>query len=73
MAAFGAAAKGSTLLNFCGIDETMIDYVADEIPYKIGKYLPGSCLPIVGSEAIRETRPDFILILPWNHKEEIMR
>jgi hypothetical protein len=72
VAAFGAAAKGSTLLNFCGIDETMIDYVADEIPYKIGKYLPGSCLPIVASEAIRETRPDFILILPWNHKEEII-
>jgi len=72
VAAFGAAAKGSTLLNFCGIDETMVDYVADEIPYKIGNYLPGSCLPIVAPEVIKRTRPDFILILPWNHKEEIM-
>jgi len=72
VAAFGAAAKGSTLLNFCGIDETMVDYVADEIPYKIGKYLPGNCLPIVAPETIRATRPDFILILPWNHKEEIL-
>jgi SAM-dependent methyltransferase len=73
VAAFGAAAKGSTLLNFCGVDETMIDYVADEIPYKIGKFLPGSCLPILSPEIIPATRPDFILILAWNHKEEIMR
>jgi hypothetical protein len=72
VAAFGAAAKGSTLLNFCGINETMVDYVADEIPYKIGKYLPGSCLPIVAPEVNNATRPAFILILPWNHKEEIV-
>ena len=71
VAAFGAAAKGSTLLNFCGIDETMVDYVADEIPYKIGKYLPGSCLPIVAPESSKQPAR-IILIFPGNHKEEIM-
>jgi len=73
VAAFGAAAKGSTLLNFCGIDDTMIDYVVDEIPYKIGRYLPGSCLPIVAPDAIRADRVDYVLILAWNHKEEIIK
>ena len=64
VAAFGAAAKGSTLLNFCGIDETMIDYVADEIPYKIGKYLPGSCLPIVRPGSHQSNPPGFHLDSP---------
>jgi SAM-dependent methyltransferase len=70
---FGAAAKGSTLLNACGVDGSQIDYVVDETPAKTGKYLPGSHLPIVGIDAVRRTRPDYVLILAWNHKDEIMR
>jgi SAM-dependent methyltransferase len=69
---FGAAAKGSTLLNFCGVDGSQIDYVVDETPAKQGKYMPGSRLPVVGIEAISRTRPGYVLILAWNHKEEIM-
>ena len=70
---FGAAAKGNTLLNFCGVNSSHIDYVVDETPTKTGKYLPGSHVPIVGIEAIRRTRPEHILILAWNHKDEIIR
>ena len=72
VAGFGAAAKGSTLLNYCGVSNGQIEYVVDETPAKVGKYLPGSHLPIVPLETIGQTRPDFILILPWNHKTEIM-
>lgn len=70
---FGAAAKGSTLLNVCGVDGSQIDCVVDETPAKRGKYLPGSRLPIVGIEAVHRARPDYVLILAWNHKDEIMR
>ncbi|MDQ4082168.1 MAG: class I SAM-dependent methyltransferase [Actinomycetota bacterium] len=70
--AYGAAAKGNTLLNYCGIRADFVDYVVDRSPHKQGLFLPGTRLPIVPPERTRETRPDFLLILPWNLKEEII-
>lgn len=70
--AYGAAAKGNTLLNYCGIRVDMIEYVVDASPHKIGKYMPGSHLPIVSEERIRESKPDYIVILPWNLRDEIV-
>ena len=70
---YGAAAKGNTLLNFCKINKDCIDYVVDNNPHKQGLYLPGSHIPIKNPEEIMKTKPDFILILPWNIKEEIMK
>ena len=72
IAAFGAAAKGNTFLNYCGIKRDIIDFVVDSNPHKQGLYLPGSLIPIVGIEALRENKPDYLLILPWNLKEEIV-
>ncbi len=72
VAAYGAAAKGNTLLNFCGVDTSLIDYVVDLSPHKQGLFLPGSRLPIYPPSRLAETKPDFILILPWNLKDEIM-
>ncbi len=69
--AYGAAAKGNTLLNYCGIRRDTIDFVADASEHKQGKFLPGSHIPIISEEGIRQTRPDYILILPWNLKDEI--
>lgn len=69
---YGAAAKGNTMLNYCGIKNDLIDYVADISPYKQGRYLPGSRIPIAAPDRIRNTKPDYVLILPWNIKEEIM-
>jgi len=69
---YGAAAKGNTLLNYCGIRTDLIDYVVDRSPRKQGRYLPGTHIPIHSPERIRETRPDAILILPWNVKDEVM-
>ena len=71
-AAFGAAAKGNTLLNYCGVGPEFIDYVVDSNPHKQGLYLPGSRIPIFPPERIRETRPDYVLILPWNLADEIV-
>ena len=71
VAAFGAAAKGNTFLNYCGIKNDLIDFVVDSNPHKQGLYLPGSLIPIVGREALREHKPDYVLILPWNLTEEI--
>jgi SAM-dependent methyltransferase len=73
VAAYGAAAKGNTLLNYCGLRGDAIDYVADRNPYKQGRYLPGSHIPIHAPERIAETRPDYLLILPWNLEEEVVR
>ena len=70
--AYGAAAKGNTLLNYCGIRSDFIDYVVDRSPHKQGLYMPGSRLPILAPEQVRETRPDYLLILPWNLREEIV-
>jgi SAM-dependent methyltransferase len=71
IAAYGAPGKGNTLLNYCGIRTDFIDYAADKNPYKQGRYLPGTRIPIVHPDKISETQPDFILILPWNIKHEI--
>jgi SAM-dependent methyltransferase len=70
--AYGAAAKGVTLLNACGVEDDLIDYVVDRSPHKQGRYLPGVRLPIRPPEAVAETRPDYLLILPWNLAEEIV-
>lgn len=72
IAAYGAPAKGNTLLNYCGIRNDFIDYVVDKNPHKQKHYLPGTRIPIYDPEKIRETKPDYLLILPWNIKEEIM-
>ena len=69
---YGAPAKGNTLLNYCGIGTDFIDYTVDRNPHKQGLYLPGSHIPIYGPEKIFETRPDYLLILPWNLKDEII-
>ena len=71
--AYGAAAKGNTLLNYCGIRNDFLDYVVDRSPHKQGRFLPGTRLPVYAPERISETRPDYILILPWNLREEIVR
>lgn len=70
--AYGAPAKGNTLLNYCRIGCDIIDYTVDRNPRKQGRYLPGSHIPILHPKVIRETRPDYVLILPWNWKEEIV-
>lgn len=72
IAAFGAAAKGNTFLNTCRVGHDAIAFVVDDTPAKQGKYLPGSRIPVVAEAAIRASRPDLILILPWNVKAEIM-
>jgi len=69
---YGAAAKGNTLLNFCGIRTDFLDYVVDRSPHKQGLFLPGTHIPIFAPERIGETRPDYVLILPWNLRAEIM-
>lgn len=71
VAAYGAAAKGNTLLNYAGVRPDLLAYVADASPHKQGRYLPGSRIPVVAEARIRETRPDFVVILPWNLREEI--
>jgi hypothetical protein len=68
---YGAAAKGNTLLNYCGIRTDFIDYTCDRSPHKQGKFLPGTHIPIYSPDKIAETKPDYVLILPWNLKEEI--
>ena len=69
---YGAPAKGNTLLNYCGVRSDFIDYTVDRNPYKQGRFLPGVHIPIYGPERIRETRPDYVLILPWNLKDEVV-
>lgn len=68
---YDASGKGNTLLNYCGISTDFLDYTVARNPCKQGKYLPGTHIPIFPPERIAETRPDFVLILPWNLKEEI--
>ena len=70
---YGAAAKGNTLLNYCGVRNDFLDYVVDASPHKQGRYLPGSRLPIHAPDRILATRPDYVLILPWNIRDEITR
>jgi 2-polyprenyl-3-methyl-5-hydroxy-6-metoxy-1,4-benzoquinol methylase len=71
VAAYGAAAKGNTLLNYCGVKTGLIDFVADANPYKQNKFLPGSHIRIVSESLIQQEKPDYIVIFPWNIKEEI--
>lgn len=73
IAGYGAPGKGNTLLNYCGIRTDFLDYTVDRSPYKQGKFLPGTHIPILHPDRIRETRPDYVLILPWNLKQEIMK
>ncbi|MCB0631388.1 MAG: class I SAM-dependent methyltransferase [Saprospiraceae bacterium] len=70
---YGAPGKGNTLLNYCGIRTDFLDYTVDRSPHKQGNFLPGTHIPIYHPDKIRETRPDYVLILPWNLKEEISR
>ncbi|MEP7296989.1 MAG: class I SAM-dependent methyltransferase [Burkholderiales bacterium] len=71
VAAYGAAAKGNTLLNYAGIRPDLLPFVVDASPHKQGRYLPGSRIPVVPESVLRERRPDFVLILPWNLRDEI--
>ena len=71
VAAYGAAAKGNTLLNYAGVRPDLLPYAVDKNPAKLGKFLPGSRIPIVPEEKLRSDRPDIVLILPWNIKEEV--
>jgi hypothetical protein len=71
MAAYGAAAKGNTLLNYCGVKSDLVEYVVDANPHKQNKYLPASHIPVVKEEELKNSRPDFVIILPWNLREEI--
>jgi SAM-dependent methyltransferase len=73
IAGYGAPGKGNTLLNYCGIRTDFIDYTVDRNPYKHGKYTPGTHIPIYDPDKISETKPDYIFILPWNLKNEIMQ
>jgi SAM-dependent methyltransferase len=72
IAAYGAPAKGNTLLNYCGVSTDFIEYAVDRNPFKQGRLLPGSRIPVVAPERILQTRPDYLLILPWNIKEEVI-
>ncbi|OUR98795.1 SAM-dependent methyltransferase [Halobacteriovorax marinus] len=71
VAAYGAAAKGNTLLNYCGVKKDLLSFVVDASPYKQGKYLPGSRIPVVNMDVLLKEKPDYIIILPWNLKTEI--
>jgi SAM-dependent methyltransferase len=69
---YGAPGKGNTLLNYCGIRRDFLDYTVDRSPHKQGRYTPGTHIPILHPDVIRETRPDYVLILPWNLRDEIV-
>jgi SAM-dependent methyltransferase len=71
VAAYGAAAKGNTLLNYAGVRPDLLPYVVDRNPAKQGKYLPGSRIPVVNEACLKQDQPDYIVILPWNLREEI--
>ena len=72
VAAYGAAAKGNTLMNYAGVRPDHIAFVVDRNPAKQGRFMPGSRIPIVGEERLRETRPDDIVLLPWNLRDELV-
>ncbi len=73
IAGYGAPGKGNTLLNYCGIRADLMEFTVDRNPYKWGRFLPGTRIPIRPPEALDETRPDYVLVLPWNLREEIAR
>ena len=71
IAGYGAPAKGNTLLNYCGVGTDLLEYTVDRSPHKQGRLLPGSRIPIHAPERVFDTRPDYLLILPWNLRDEI--
>lgn len=73
VAGYGAPGKSATLLHYCGIGKDLIEYTVDRSPYKQGRFLPGTHIPIYHPDRIRETKPDYVVILPWNLKDEIMQ
>jgi SAM-dependent methyltransferase len=73
IAGYGAPGKGNTLLNYCGIRTDFLEYTVDRNPYKQGMYLPGTHIPIYHPDKIKNTRPDYVFILPWNFKDEIIQ
>jgi hypothetical protein len=73
VAGYGAPGKSATLLHYCGIGKDLIQFTVDRSPYKQGRFLPGTHIPIFHPDRIREAKPDYIIILPWNLKDEIMR
>jgi SAM-dependent methyltransferase len=73
VAGYGAPGKSATLLHYCGIGKDLIEYTVDRSPYKQGRFLPGNHIPIYHPDRVRETKPDYIVILPWNLKDEIMQ
>jgi SAM-dependent methyltransferase len=73
VAAYGAAAKGNTLLNFCGVKHDLIEYVVDANPAKQNKFLPASHIPVVDEDMLKASKPDYVLILPWNLRDEITK
>ena len=72
MAAYGAAAKGNTLMNYSGVRDDLVAFVVDRNPAKQGKYMPGSRIPIVHEDRLQQARPDYIVLLPWNLRPELM-
>ena len=73
VAGYGAPAKGNTLLNYCGIGPELLPFTVDRSPHKQGLFLPGSRIPVRAPDELRAARPDYVLVLPWNHREEIMQ
>ena len=72
VAGYGAPAKGNTLLNYCGVGPELLAFTVDRSPHKQGRFLPGTQIPIFAPERIFATRPDYVFILPWNLKDEII-
>jgi len=73
VAGYGAAAKGNTLLNYCGVKNDLIEYVVDANPHKQDKYMPASHIPVVNEDHLKNNKPDYVIILPWNLKEEVIK
>ena len=73
VAGYGAAAKGNTLLNYCGIKNDLVEFVVDANPHKQNKWLPASHIPVVNEQHLKDSKPDYVLILPWNLKDEIVK
>jgi hypothetical protein len=73
VAAYGAPAKGNTLLNYCGIGPELVAFTVDRSPHKQGRLLPGTRIPVKAPDAIMKEKPDYLLILPWNLKDEVMQ
>ena len=73
VAAYGAAAKGNTLMNYAGVRPDLLSFVVDRNPAKQGRYMPGSRIPITDESRLRQARPDYVVLLPWNLKDELLQ